>query len=217
MKKIIYIVLVVTLMAACTQTPQQKAEALVEETVKKVLFKPDTYDPIETKLDSIVSPYNDPDFYKEVASFSELLTEVPRCENRIESTKKDLNFYDKSFKDSFFKNEYQEAKEKYEKAVNKYENLKEKIQKKYEGIAKKLKGEHAFSGYVIAHSFRANNNDGQTQIGNYIFFVDKNIENILYTLNDYEANEFAETIGQIREKMESDEDQWFSDDDDDDE
>lgn len=217
MKKIIYIVLVATLMAACTQTPQQKAEALVEETVKKVLFKPDTYDPIETKLDSIVSPYNDPDFYKEVTSFSELLTEVPRCENRIESTKKDLNFYDKSFKDSFFKNEYQEAKEKYEKAVNKYENLKEKIQKKYEGIAKKLKGEHAFSGYVIAHSFRANNNDGQTQIGNYIFFVDKNIENILYTLNDYEANEFAETIGQIREKMESDEDQWFSDDDDDDE
>jgi hypothetical protein len=217
MKKISYIVLVATLMAACTQTPQQKAEALVEETVKKVLFKPDTYDPIETKLDSIVSPYNDPDFYKEVTSFSELLTEVPRCENRIESTKKDLNFYDKSFKDSFFKNEYQEAKEKYEKAVNKYENLKEKIQKKYEGIAKKLKGEHAFSGYVIAHSFRANNNDGQTQIGNYIFFVDKNIENILYTLNDYEANEFAETIGQIREKMESDEDQWFSDDDDDDE
>ena len=126
MKKISYIVLVATLMAACTQTPQQKAEALVEETVKKVLFKPDTYDPIETKLDSIVSPYNDPDFYKEVTSFSELLTEVPRCENRIESTKKDLNFYDKSFKDSFFKNEYQEAKEKYEKAVNKYENLKEK-------------------------------------------------------------------------------------------
>ena len=217
MKKISYIVLVATLMAACTQTPQQKAEALVEETVKKVLFKPDTYDPIETKLDSIVSPYNDPDFYKEVTSFSELLTEVPRCENRIESTKKDLNFYDKSFKDSFFKNEYQEAKEKYEKAVNKYENLKEKIQKKYEGIAKKLKGEHAFSGYVIAHSFRANNNDGQTQIGNYIFFVDKNIENIIYTLNDYEANEFAETINQIKEKMGEDEDQWFSDDDDDDE
>ena len=217
MKKIIYIVLVATLMAACTQTPQQKAEALVEETVKKVLFKPDTYDPIETKLDSIVSPYNDPDFYKEVTSFSELLTEVSWCENGIKSAKKDMSFYDDSFSSSFFKSQYQEAKEKYEKAVNKYENLKEKIQKKYEGIAKKLKGEHAFSGYVIAHSFRANNNDGQTQIGNYIFFVDKNIENILYTLNDYEANEFAETIGQIREKMESDEDQWFSDDDDDDE
>lgn len=217
MKKIIYIVLVATLMAACTQTPQQKAEALVEETVKKVLFKPDTYDPIETKLDSIVSPYNDPDFYKEVTSFSELLTEVSWCENGIKSAKKDMSFYDDSFSSSYFKSQYQEAKEKYEKAVNKYENLKEKIQKKYEGIAKKLKGEHAFSGYVIAHSFRANNNDGQTQIGNYIFFVDKNIENILYTLNDYEANEFAETIGQIREKMESDEDQWFSDDDDDDE
>lgn len=128
-----------------------------------------------------------------------------------------MSFYDDSFSSSYFKSQYQEAKEKYEKAVNKYENLKEKIQKKYEGIAKKLKGEHAFSGYVIAHSFRANNNAGQTQIANYIFFVDKNIENILYTLNDYEANEFAETIGQIREKMESDEDQWFSDDDDDDE
>ena len=217
MKKVIYLALVAIVLVSCEKTPQQKAEALVEETVKKVLFKPDTYDPIETKLDSIVSPYNDPDFYKEVTNFSELLTEVSWCENGIKSAKKDMSFYDDSFSSSYFKSQYQEAKEKYEKAVNKYENLKEKIQKKYEGIAKKLKGEHAFSGYVIAHSFRANNNAGQTQIGNYIFFVDKNIENILYTLNDYEANEFAETIGQIREKMESDEDQWFSDDDDDDE
>ena len=217
MKKFVNLALVALILVSCGKTPQQKAEALVEESVKKVLLKPDTYDPIETKLDSVVSPYNDPDFYKEVTNFSELLTELSRCESRIENAKKDMSFYDDSFSSSYFKSQYQEAKEKYEKAVKKYENLKEKIQKKYEGIAKKLKGEHAFSGYVIAHSFRANNNDGKTLISNYIFFVDKNIENVIYTLNDYEANEFAETIGQIREKMESDEDQWFSDDDDDDE
>ena len=89
----------------------------------------------------------------------------------------------------------------------------EKIQKKYEGIAKKLKGEHAFSGYVIAHSFRANNNDGKTLISNYIFFADKALENIIFTLSEYEVNEYGETINQIKEKMEES-DQWFSDDDD---
>ena len=89
MKKVIYLALIAIVLASCEKTPQQKAEELVEETVKKVLFKPDTYDPIETKLDSIVSPYNDPDFYKEVTSFSELLTEVSWCENGIKSAKKD--------------------------------------------------------------------------------------------------------------------------------
>ena len=216
MKKFVNLALVALILVSCGKTPQQKAEALVEESVKKVLLKPDTYDPIETKLDSIVSPYNDPDFYKEVTSFSELLTEVSWCKNGIKSAKKDMSFYDDSFSSSYFKSQYQEAKEKYEKAVKKYENLREKIQKKYEGIAKKLKGEHAFSGYVIAHSFRANNNDGKTLISNYIFFADKALENIIFTLSEYEVNEYGETINQIKEKMEES-DQWFSDDDDDDE
>lgn len=213
MKKVIFLVLIATLMASCGKTPQQKAEALVKESVKKTLFKPSTYDPIETKLDSIVSPYNNPDFYKEMTNFSELLTEVSFCESRIKEAKKDLNFYGDSFGTSFFKNQYQEAKEKYEKEVKKQKSLKEKIQKKYEAIAAKIRGEHVFSGYVIAHSFRANTNDGNTVINNYIFFVDKNIEKIIFALSEYEANEFAEIINQIKEKMEEDEDQWFPDDD----
>ena len=213
MNSFFYWALAAIVLVSCSKTPEQKAEALVKENDKKVLLKPDTYDPIETKIDSVYSPYNDTDFYKEVTNFSELLSEVSRCKNSVENAKHDLAFYGRAVSSSYFKEKYQEAKEKYEAAIKKHNKIKEEIQNQYEDIAAKLEGEHTFSGYVIAHSFRANNNDGQTSIANFVFFVDKNIENVLFALSEYEINEYAETINQIKEKME-DGAQWFSDDDD---
>ena len=213
MKRIFYWALGVFVLVSCSKTPEQKAEALVKENVKKVLLKPDTYDPIETEIDSVYSPYNDPDFYKEVTNFSKLLSELPDCEKALEDAKEKMFLYDLKYTNSYFTEKYHKAKIKYEEAIKKHIKLKEKIQNKYEEIAAKIRGNNAFSGYAICHSFRANNNDGETSINNYFIFVDKNIENVLFALSEYELNEYDETINQIKEKME-DGAQWFSDDDD---
>ena len=62
MNKIFYLVLFAMVMVSCSKSKEQKAEALVKESVKKVLFKPETYKPVETKVDSAFAPYDDPGF-----------------------------------------------------------------------------------------------------------------------------------------------------------
>ena len=57
MKRTLILALCALLLSCCTKTPQQKAEALVKDAMLKSLILPDTYQPVETKLDSAFSPY----------------------------------------------------------------------------------------------------------------------------------------------------------------
>ncbi|MBO7115883.1 MAG: hypothetical protein J6V87_02410 [Prevotella sp.] len=52
MKKVLYLILVLIVLAACSQSPEQKAEVLIKDSLKKSLYKPDTYKPVDTKVDS---------------------------------------------------------------------------------------------------------------------------------------------------------------------
>ena len=60
MKKVLYLILVLIVLAACSQSPEQKAEVLIKDSLKKSLYKPDTYKPVDTKVDSAFTPYDDP-------------------------------------------------------------------------------------------------------------------------------------------------------------
>ena len=52
MKKILLAVFAVAaLMASCQKSNQEKADALVEEEMKKILYFPDSYEAVETVLD----------------------------------------------------------------------------------------------------------------------------------------------------------------------
>ena len=59
MKKIFYLALVAIVMVACGQSQEQKAEYLIKESLKKSLYKPETYKPVETKVDSAFAPCHD--------------------------------------------------------------------------------------------------------------------------------------------------------------
>lgn len=64
MKKFFYLALVAIVVVACGQSQEQKAESLIKEELKKSLYKPETYKPIETKVDSAFAPYDDPAFLR---------------------------------------------------------------------------------------------------------------------------------------------------------
>ena len=201
MKKLLLFIIVAIITAACTQTPEQKAEAFIKEEVKKTLFKPDTYDPIETKVDSAYTPYDDPTFYKEFLEFIELGCEYESKEYAIKAAKSDMSFYGGSFSNGFFKNQYMEAKERYEEGCAELEKIREKAQNKCSQIATKLQSKPEFFAWKVYHSYRANNNDGNTVISNYIIIVDKEIQNILLVLTCDEYKNYIESIKQVKEKF----------------
>lgn len=202
MKKLFNLILVVILMAACSPTPEQKVEKLVQENVKKTLLKPDTYDPIETKVDSAFSPFDDIDLLREVARYEEMLSKYQELEEDFKQAKSRMAIYDDSFRDIFFKNQYQEVKETYEETKEKYEKMAEALQQEYDLIVSKTKGERKFVGYKALHSFRANSNDGNTVINEIVFVTDVNADNISFSLLSDLFDKYQEFAKSVKERNE---------------
>lgn len=205
MKKIFYLALIAVIMVACGQSQEQKAEALIKESLKKSLYKPETYKPVETKVDSAFAPYDDPAFFKELAELGKMNNEYAELEAKAKRAKSSMSIWSGPYQSTFGRNEYQEAKEEYEEANAKIEKLKTKGRKQYEKVAKMLQGERKFIGYKAVHNYRADNNAGNTLIGNTIFFIDENFTEIRYSLEVEEYNQIQEAISQFKEQIEEEE------------
>ncbi|MBP3777381.1 MAG: hypothetical protein J6I37_10390 [Prevotella sp.] len=205
MKKIFYLALIAVIMVACGQSQEQKAEALIKESLKKSLYKPETYKPVETKVDSAFAPYDDPAFFEELAELGKMNNEYAELEEKAKRAKSSMSIWSGPYQSAFGRNEYQEAKEEYEEANAKIEKLKTKGRKQYEKVAKMLQGERKFIGYKAVHNYRADNNAGNTLIGNSIFFIDKNFTEIRYSLEVEEYNQIQEVISQFKEQIEEEE------------
>lgn len=197
--------LVAIIMVACGQSQEQKAEALIKESLKKSLYKPETYKSVETKVDSAFAPYDDPAFFEELAELGKMDNEYAELEEKAKSAKSSMSIWSGSLQSAFGRNEYQEAKKEYEEAIARIEKLKTKGRKQYEKVAKMLQGERKFIGYKAVHNYRADNNVGNTLIGNTIFFIDENFTEVRYSLEVEEYNQIQESISQLEEQMEEEE------------
>lgn len=202
MKNIIYFAIVAVIMGACGQSQEQKAEALIKESLKKSLYKPETYKPVETKVDSAYAPYDDPAFFEELAELGKMNNEYTELEEKAKQAKSSMSIWSGPYMTAYGRNEYQEAKEEYEEANAKIEKLKTKGRKQYEKVAKLLQGEQRFIGYKAVHNYRADNNAGNTLIGNTIFFINENFSEVRYSLEVEEYNQIQEAISQLKEQIE---------------
>ena len=202
MKKIFYLALVAIVIVACKQSQEQKAEYLIKESLKKSLYKPETYKPVETKVDSAFAPYDDPTFFEELAELGEMNSEYEELESKAKHAKSSMAIWSGPYMSAYGRNEYQEAKSDYEEANAKLEKLKTKGRKQFKKIANMLQVSNKFIGYKAVHNYRADNNAGNTLIGNTIFFIDKNFEEIKYSMEVDEYNQVQEAISSFKEQIE---------------
>ena len=202
MKKIFYLALVAIVMVACGQSLEQKAEYLIKESLKKSLYKPETYKPVETKVDSAFAPYDDPAFFEELAELGKMNSEYEELESKAKHAKSSMAIWSGPYMSAYGRNEYQEVKSDYEEANAKLEKLKTKGRKQFEKIANMLQVSNKFIGYKAVHNYRADNNAGNTLIGNTIFFIDKNFEEITYSMEVDEYNQVQEAISSFKEQIE---------------
>lgn len=173
MKKILLFVLMAMLVAACSQTKEQKAEALIKDYLKISLLKPETYKPVKTFLKEANSPYDDIELLKEVDELKEVTKELERSDWWIPSEK---------------------SGEMYDKAIAKFERMKTKKAKLLDDITTKLKKTPDLVGYRAFHNFRADDNTGNTYIGNIIVFFDKDMKQVTYILEESEYEALQEYI-----------------------
>ena len=116
MKKLICLSIITVLLVACNQSQEQKAEVLIKESLKTTLYKPETYKPIETKVDSAFAPYDDPAFYEELSELVKMGEELEKLDKKAKQAKKSMSIWGGPYQTALSKINYQEAKEEQKKA-----------------------------------------------------------------------------------------------------
>ena len=202
MKKLFFLVLFTSVFVACTQSPEQRAEVLIKDSLKKYLYKPETYKPVDTKVDSAFAPYDNPVLFEELQELGKLNSDYQELEDKVKESQRTMSIYSGSYMTDYGKNQYREAKSEYDDANAKIEKLREKGERQYEKVIKMIKAKSYFIGYKAIHNYRADNNAGNTMIGNDIFFIDKDFKEITYEIPVEEYNQAQEAIKQLLEEYE---------------
>ena len=202
MKKFFYLAFLTLVLVACSQSQEQKAEALIKESLKKSLYKPETYKPVETKVDSAFAPYDDPAFFEELAELGKMNSEYEELDEKAKRAKSSMAIWSGPYQTAFGRNKYQEAKEDYDEANAQINKLKTKGKKQYEKVVSMLQSERKFIGYKALHNYRADNNAGNTLIGNTIFFINQNFTEVQYSMEAEEYEQVQNAISQFKEQIE---------------
>jgi PBP1b-binding outer membrane lipoprotein LpoB len=202
MKKILLLFSIALIFCSCSKSPEDKANELIKAELRKSLYKPDSYKPIETKLDSAFTPYDNPALFEKMEELVGMGDELNDLNRNLKRAKSSMSIWNSPYMSSFGRNEYNEAKEEYENANSRIEKLKEKGQKKFEEVVSLLVKQPQFIGYLATHNYRADNNAGNTLIGNSVFIIDKDFKEVLFSCEVEEYNQIQKTIKQFEEQFE---------------
>lgn len=205
MKRIIILFLFV-FAVACAQSPEKKADKLVKEAIKKTLFVPNSYEAVDTQIDSAFSPYQDPEFVDICLNSCELGKELDEYESDMRSAKSSMSIWqDSRHRSSFAQEQYNQAKSKYDKSKEKYDALYSRLQKMRDVLREKIAKGSDFIGYHVYHRYRANSNAGYSILSGAHFIISEDFSSILGMWDDEAIsiyNEFLAQSASIAENQE---------------
>jgi len=199
MKKVIGFILCLMVLGACSRTQEEKANLLIKEDIQKVLVKPDTYEPIETKLDSAFAPYDTPECMENILKCVQLFIEFKRYEENIKDARSMMTIFEDNLGSPYLKNEYNEHKAEYKEATNKKNEIERRLKRSVNKLRELANAKREFIGYKTMHHYRADNNAGNTVLGTVFYLFDKDINTILISFSEEEIKlmqEASEELGQ---------------------
>lgn len=129
MERILLGALLITLFVSCGKSPEEKANALIEDDIKKVLYHPETYDPAETQIDSAFTPFDDPVFYEKTVQLCKLGMSIDECDRKMKNAKSSMSIWSGPYQSAFGRNEYQEAKNEYDENERNKKSIEAKVKK----------------------------------------------------------------------------------------
>lgn len=189
MERILLGALLITLFVSCGKSPEEKANALIEDDIKKVLYHPKTYDPAETQIDSAFTPFDDPVFYEKTVQLCKLGMSIDECDRKMKNAKSSMSIWSGPYQSAFGRNEYQEAKNEYDENERNKKSIEAKVKKLATELKTMLENEQQFIGFKARHRYRANNNAGQTIFGETKYLFDKSLSKIVASY-DMDSEEY---------------------------
>lgn len=180
MKKIcITISLAIFLLSSCNNSPTDKANVLIKDNMRKSLIIADSYEPVETKVDSAFAPFDEPEFYNQTLKLLKMGIEIQKYEDRAKLAKSSMAIWSDPYS-AYSKNQYQESKAEYEEYIEKQHAIKEKIENTVNNIKEMVQQKPKFIGYKVTHRYRAKNNAGQTLLGDKLYILNNDFTELLH-------------------------------------
>ena len=186
MRNFLYALTLLTVICSCSSSPEDKANKLIKQDLLKSLYKPDTYKPVETKVDSAFAPLDSPEYFAMLEEITSLGKQQSLEQIDLESAESSMAIWGDTYSSEYGQTEYKQAKKKYDQAKSNIERYLIKSQKLAFKLLKYIDTKKTFIGWFVEHNYRADNNAGQTLIGNQVYIIDKDFNNIIYTQTEEE-------------------------------
>lgn len=212
MKKVLLSLLAVSicLLFAQCKSKEEKANELIKDYMFKNLYDFESYQPIETKIDSAFHTiYNDSSamYY----AYSMILSKErnKQLESDYESISSSIDIWCDSYSyySSYSYKKCQECREEARENLRKRLFWMERVEfyrDSLVGLADTLQNE--FIGWQVAHDFRCKTKGGNPDIGHYVFVMDKNLKTII-SMKDLKDDDEKDIKSIINESLEMSEEE----------
>ena len=188
MKRLAYFLISFTLLVSC-QSKVDKANKLIKEQFFKTLYDFQSYQPIETIIDSAyTSIYDDKNILNTYNHIVLYIDSINKCREKIEEYRVAAEA-SKIYSGSWYATkkmqlEYLNDYNKYTNLFDEYTNMSEYYKLKSDELLKSLKKDvenfqNEFEGWQAKHIFRCKSKSGDSQIANYIFVFNKEMSKII--------------------------------------
>lgn len=177
--------MVISSLSGC-KSNEQKAEDLIRDYMFKHLHDYDSYEVVETKVDTAYNlPIFNPSIYATALDVKEIFDDMDGVKREMDSAQRSMDIWSDSWS-SYSRREYNEAKDKWTKAVDQYVGKMTLIINDLYEINAQIKEMDTSEviGWLVSHKFRCNTRGGNKTLGNYTFVIDKDFKNIIFQLDD---------------------------------
>lgn len=168
-------------LVACSSI-EDKANKVIKEDMYNYLIDYDSYQPVETKVDSLMNNiYGDTIIFDQIMTYNALKREVDKYgwtqseSAPIADIWSDVNYAE--YSNNEFKKMSEQDRDAF-KCLGSNSDLWETISSNIDA-ASKGHSDGSFYGYLVTHKFRCKNRDGQVTLNCYRYFIDKEFSKII--------------------------------------
>lgn len=164
MKRSLFIITVIAILASCSSSNEDKAKALIKEYMKENLKDPSSYEPVSySQLDSLFFPYID-------TEEGGKLKELGGMTGTYHKKAFDLELASITAKTRAERELLEDSANYFKRESEKYELLFKEKDKEYKG---------EFIGWIMGHEYRAKNSFGALDLDTKDFYFDKEVTEIV--------------------------------------
>lgn len=180
MKKLLFVIMAAVLLAGC-QSKEEKAQELIKKDMFTTLDDFDSYEPVETKLDSAFnSPYIDKEVRTNIDKLDSCFIVALKNSKKLRKAVDDMRLWVSSTTHTG-RYQFQKADETAKECSKKSDEIHKELEDTENAIKNKIKEtKRDFIGWETIHKFRNKDKNGEKSMHNYLYIFDKDMKNIIY-------------------------------------